>query len=156
MRTTNIIKDLNGFLWESIKDISPEDFIEPGDKVQPSEQILGPMSDFEKAIFSIHEDILETILISFNMDEDSDEDVGDFYAFLLDSSKQEFFKKCAEFNVEVEEVLHLRSQFLSSYDFLHLITLQRFDLNYDDFAVFYREGFLVTIQNKNVLNASPY
>jgi hypothetical protein len=155
MRATKIFRDLSGYLWELIKDISPDDFLEPGDPVRPSEQVLGPMTDFEKALFSIHEDIFETILTSFDKDSDTDEEVIVFYDFLLNCSKEDFLKKCVELVVDVEEVLHLRSQLILSYDFLHLVTMQRFDLNFDDFSLFYRQGFLITIQNKNVFHVNP-
>ncbi len=155
MKAAKIFRDLSGYLWESIKDISPDDFIEPSDPVKNSEQILGPMIDLEKALYSIHEDIFETILISFDKDFDSDEEVIDFYSFLLDCNKAEFFKKCTESVVDVEEVLHLRNQFITSYDFLHLVTMQRLELDLEDYLIFYRQGFLVTIEKKSIFEFNP-
>ncbi len=152
MKTTIVIKDLDGFLWESIKDISMEDFIEPINPASPSEQILGPMTEFEKALFSINFDVFEEILFYLDKDADPEEEIALFCYFLLNSTKENFLRKYDKLEIDIGDILHLRTQFLASYDFLRLVTLQRFQLNLDDYQVSYRQGFLVTIQNKNIFN----
>lgn len=151
MNAEDIINNLSGFIWNELKKIQPEDYIEPCDERLFSETILGSMNELEKALFTIRENLYEILLNIFCEDDVSDDEASEFYYAILYSNADVFSKRCDE-KPEIDKVtaIEARNQFLSTYDLLKVITSQRFEINPDGVEFLYSEGFIV-IMNKQSL-----
>ena len=160
MDVTEIIQSFNGFLWEAIYEIKPDDYIEPEPEIGIAEVVLGPMTELEKALFSIRNSLFFSLLPFFNIGEDSMDKITDFYEWIISSPQVNFLDKYSKSHpdeekmpIDDEVVLILRTNFLAAYDFLEVVTSQRFNFHPEDVFVNYRKGFVVTIIDCKLLNA---
>lgn len=152
MKAAEILKSLNGFIWEAIYKIEPEYYVEPDTEPGFIEAVLGPMTELEKALFSIKYFLLDNLLNYFNVDEQDKDAFYDFYSWLIVSTQIEFLNdigvedsRSEEFLTEQEKILVLRSQFLAAHDLLEMVTCQRFQLLPEDVVINYRKNNIVAV-----------
>lgn len=158
MEASDIFKGLSGFLWEAICKIKADEYIKPTKPINCIDTILGPMTELEKALFSIRTSLFFSLLLFFDTENDEDFELEDFYDFVVKSSQVEFLEKCyknysdeKKLLTDEDVVLVLRANFLAAYDLLEIITSQRFDFFPENAFISYREGGIVTITDANLL-----
>lgn len=161
MDAAEIIKSLNGFLWEAIYKSEPDDYIEPSTEVNLSDIVLGPMTELEKALFSIRNSLFFSLLPFFNIKEDDTDKITEFYNWIIESPQVSFLDKYSKDHIDEEEmladeevVLILRTNFLAAYDFLEVITSQRFNFFPEDVFINYRKDYIVTVTDCKLLITS--
>jgi|GEM_PF-3717616 hypothetical protein len=150
MDATEIFKSLNGFLWDYIDNITPDEYIEPVTEVGPVDFVLGPMIKLEKVLFSINNSVFFSLLPFFRINEDDDGEMDDFYTWLIETPQIDFLGRFLENHPDEEDgaideatALILRNNFIASYDFLEIVTCQRFSLFPEDVFINYRKGYMV-------------
>jgi len=159
MDIAEIIKSFNGFIWEAIYAIKPENYIESDAEPNIAETILGPMTELEQALFTIKASLLVNILPFFNVNEDDDVEIGEFYEWIVSSPQVDFLDEYAKDKDEEEKLLideelalTLRVQFLAVNYFLEIVTSQRFVLFPEDVVINYRKGSVVTTMSRRLFN----
>jgi len=132
--------------------MEPEDYIEPGYEIGPADVILGPMTELEKVLFSVRNSLFFSLLPFFNINEDATDEITKFYDWIIISPQVEFLDTYSKNHINEEKMLAdedvtliLRANFLAAYDFLEVITSQRFNFFPEDVFVNYRKGFVVTV-----------
>jgi hypothetical protein len=152
MNAADVLRSLDGFLWEAVTLMPPEFFAEPFYPIDKMDTVLGPMSELEKALFTIQEDLFDCLVTNFQLDDEDDYKIIEFDEWLTDASKDEFALKCRlQTGLNEAGMLEIRNQYFATMEFLELVTTQRFAFKSEDFRIFYREGFIVTIQRINLL-----
>lgn len=161
MDMMEIIQSLNGFLWESIFKIQPNEYIEPETEVGLTDVVLGPMTELEKALFSIRNSLFFSLLPFFAIEETEADKITDFYNWLITSPQVDFLDKYSKDHpdeekmpIDEEVILILRANFLAAYDFLEVITSQRFNFFPEDVFINYRKGYEVTVIDCKLLITS--
>lgn len=159
MDATEITQSFNGFLWEAIYEIKPEDYVESDFEPSIAEVVMGPMTELEKALFTIKASLLGNLFPFFEINEDDEDEIQDFFEFVISSSQTCFLDEYAKDNEDKEGLvfdqdaaLIMRTQFLAAHDLLAIITSQRFGLFPEDVVVNYRQGFQVTIMDVKLFN----
>ncbi len=159
MEAIEIIKSLNGFLWEAIYQMKLEDCIESDFEPSVVEVVMGPMTELEKALFTIKASLLCNLMPFFEINEDDEAEIQDFFEFVVLSSQVDFLDKYVEKSkdqdkimLDQEAALVIRTQFLAAHNFLNLITSQRFSLLPEDVVINYRQGYQVTIMDVKLFN----
>lgn len=144
MKNNDILGGLNGFIWETLFQMNPSSFIEPAEIPVFGSSYLGPMSELEKAIFSISH---SAFFVVANIMQVTPEEMGSFFYNTVSYSKNEFIEtyggKLSE--IELEKALVLRHNFLAAYDFLLILTQQKFLIDVEDYIILYCEGFEIYI-----------
>jgi hypothetical protein len=147
MKLKNLLSGLDGFIWEAIKGVTPDLFLEPYEEILPIDEVLGPMTDLEKSILAVEDGVFENIILIFGLQEESEECISDFYGWLISASRDEFISECRETpGVDEFDALCFRNHFFAACNLLRFISIQRFNLISDDYVLFYRKGFIVTKQ----------
>ena len=159
MEAIEIIKSLNGFLWEAIYQMKLEDCIESDFEPSVVEVVMGPMTELEKALFTIKASLLCNLMPFFEINEDDEAEIQDFFEFVVLSSQVDFLDEYVEKSKDQDKIMFdqeaalvIRTQFLAAHNFLNLITSQRFSLLPEDVVINYRQGYQVTIMDVKLFN----
>ena len=154
MGENDVLKSLKGNIWEMIFETKPEDLVEPSFPVGQMETPLGDMGEVEKILFTIQEELFAGLLIIFGIHELSEEEIDQFDTWLFDTPKEGFIARCKEEGHDATTVAELRNQFFAAHDLLEIVTSQHFAFDPEDFQIYYRKDFKVSVQRLNLFDTN--